>query len=266
MCRKIATAKLTGEHEIEIWGDGEQTRSFCYIDDCVEGIYRLMRSDYAEPLNLGQDRMVSINELADIDRGDCRRGRSRKRHVARPAGRARPQLRQHAAAPGARLGAGGHARGWPRLDLRVDRAVRSPRVSSSRTPSRDRALRHDPAFRCLSGRAGEARAAAGRVPERERIPHGWRGRHRAQRRRDQRGPIADRRARARRSGAGARGTGAPGHDEHPRSDRRDRRHLHHRPDAQRRDAAAFRTRCCARRSARSARRCRTAAAARTSSW
>ena len=66
LCRKIATAKVTGNNEIEIWGDGEQTRSFCYIDDCVEGLYRLMRSDFVEPLNLGQDRMVSINELADI--------------------------------------------------------------------------------------------------------------------------------------------------------------------------------------------------------
>lgn len=66
LSRKIATAKLTGKHEIEIWGDGEQTRSFCYIDDCVEGIYKLMRSDHHEPLNLGQDRMVTINELADI--------------------------------------------------------------------------------------------------------------------------------------------------------------------------------------------------------
>jgi GDP-D-mannose 3', 5'-epimerase len=66
MCRKIALAKLTGNHEIEIWGDGEQTRSFCYINDCVEGIYRLMRSDFHEPLNLGQDRMVTINELAGM--------------------------------------------------------------------------------------------------------------------------------------------------------------------------------------------------------
>lgn len=66
ICRKIAMAKLTGNNEIEIWGDGEQTRSFCYIDDCVEGIYRLMLSDCGEPLNLGQDRMISINELADI--------------------------------------------------------------------------------------------------------------------------------------------------------------------------------------------------------
>ena len=62
--RKIAFAKLTGNPEIEIWGDGEQTRSFCYIDDCVEGIYRIMQSDYAEPLNLGTDEMVSINQLA----------------------------------------------------------------------------------------------------------------------------------------------------------------------------------------------------------
>ena len=66
MCRKIAMAKLTGENVIEIWGDGEQTRSFCYIDDCVEGIFRLMNSDFYEPLNLGQDRMVTINQLADI--------------------------------------------------------------------------------------------------------------------------------------------------------------------------------------------------------
>jgi nucleoside-diphosphate-sugar epimerase len=59
-------AKLTGEHEIEMWGDGEQTRSFLYIDDCLEGIYRLMRSDYLLPLNIGSDRMVTINQLAEI--------------------------------------------------------------------------------------------------------------------------------------------------------------------------------------------------------
>lgn len=66
LCRKIATAKLSGEPEIEIWGDGEQTRSFCFVDDCIQGIYRLMESDYPLPLNLGQDRLVTINELADI--------------------------------------------------------------------------------------------------------------------------------------------------------------------------------------------------------
>ncbi len=51
---------------IEVWGDGKQTRSYCYIDDCVEGIYRLMRSDFHDPLNLGQDRMLSINELVEV--------------------------------------------------------------------------------------------------------------------------------------------------------------------------------------------------------
>jgi GDP-D-mannose 3',5'-epimerase len=66
LSRKIAYAKLSGNHEIEIWGDGEQTRSFCYIDDCVTGICKLMRSEYREPLNLGQDRMVTINELAGL--------------------------------------------------------------------------------------------------------------------------------------------------------------------------------------------------------
>jgi nucleoside-diphosphate-sugar epimerase len=66
MCRKVAYAKLIGNHEVEIWGDGEQTRSFCYIDDCVVGIYKLMRSDYREPLNLGQDRLVTINQLVDM--------------------------------------------------------------------------------------------------------------------------------------------------------------------------------------------------------
>ena len=66
MCRKVATAKLTGAREIEIWGDGEQTRSFCYVDDCLEGIARLMASGYREPLNIGQDRLISIDQLADI--------------------------------------------------------------------------------------------------------------------------------------------------------------------------------------------------------
>jgi nucleoside-diphosphate-sugar epimerase len=64
LCRKIALAEDGGT--IEVWGDGEQTRSFCYIDDCVEGIFRLMSSDYTEPLNLGTERMVTINELARI--------------------------------------------------------------------------------------------------------------------------------------------------------------------------------------------------------
>lgn len=64
MCRKVALAKK--KDEIEVWGDGKQTRSYCYIDDCVEGIYRLMQSGHHEPINLGQDRMITVNELVDI--------------------------------------------------------------------------------------------------------------------------------------------------------------------------------------------------------
>ncbi len=64
ICRKIALAQ-DGD-EIEVWGDGHQTRSYCYIDDCVLGIYKLMRSDYRDPLNLGQDRLLSINELVHM--------------------------------------------------------------------------------------------------------------------------------------------------------------------------------------------------------
>jgi GDP-D-mannose 3', 5'-epimerase len=64
ICRKVALATNGGE--IEVWGDGQQTRSYCYIDDCVEGLHRLMKSDHRAPLNLGQDRLISINELVDI--------------------------------------------------------------------------------------------------------------------------------------------------------------------------------------------------------
>jgi nucleoside-diphosphate-sugar epimerase len=64
ICRKVAEAK-DGD-EIEVWGDGHQMRSYCYIDDCIEGLYRLMQSEHREPLNLGQDRMVSVNQLVDI--------------------------------------------------------------------------------------------------------------------------------------------------------------------------------------------------------
>jgi len=62
--RKVALADDGGH--IEVWGDGEQTRSFMYIDDCVEGLVRLMASDYSEPLNLGTDRLVTINQLIDL--------------------------------------------------------------------------------------------------------------------------------------------------------------------------------------------------------
>jgi GDP-D-mannose 3', 5'-epimerase len=64
ICRKVALTPDGGE--IEVWGDGEQTRSFMYVDDCVEGIYRIMRSDYPHPLNLGTDELVTINQLVDM--------------------------------------------------------------------------------------------------------------------------------------------------------------------------------------------------------
>lgn len=66
ICRKIAEAVVSGNHEIEIWGDGEQTRSFMYIDDCVEGTLKIMNSDLDEPINLGSSEMVTINGLVDI--------------------------------------------------------------------------------------------------------------------------------------------------------------------------------------------------------
>jgi len=85
LCRKVALAKLRGADQIEIWGDGKQTRSFCYIDDCVVGVHKLMRSEYCEPLNLGQDRMISVDDLADII--GCIAGvRLRKEHVPGPQG------------------------------------------------------------------------------------------------------------------------------------------------------------------------------------
>ena len=66
VCRKIATAVLTGNHELDIWGDGEQTRSFMYIDDCVRGSQMILNGDSPEPVNLGSDELVSINQLYSI--------------------------------------------------------------------------------------------------------------------------------------------------------------------------------------------------------
>jgi nucleoside-diphosphate-sugar epimerase len=64
--RKVAAAKLSGQHEIEIWGDGEQTRSFMYIDDCLTGTTKIMESDILDPINLGSAELVTINQLVDI--------------------------------------------------------------------------------------------------------------------------------------------------------------------------------------------------------
>lgn len=66
ICRKVIEAMLSGSHTIEIWGDGNQTRSFTYIDDCLEGTVRLTASDHREPLNIGSSELVTINELVDL--------------------------------------------------------------------------------------------------------------------------------------------------------------------------------------------------------
>jgi len=84
LCRKVAEVEDGGT--IEIWGDGEQTRSFCHVDDTVEGIYRLMMSNHTEPLNLGRDRMVTINELAQIIIEISGKRDIRLKHVDGPQG------------------------------------------------------------------------------------------------------------------------------------------------------------------------------------
>jgi GDP-D-mannose 3',5'-epimerase len=66
ICRKAIEAKLSGKHEIEIWGDGHQTRSFMWIDDCVKGTHMIMHGDFVDPLNLGSSELVSINHLVDL--------------------------------------------------------------------------------------------------------------------------------------------------------------------------------------------------------
>ena len=69
VCRKVIRAKLGGLTELEVWGDGKQTRSFMYIDDCITGIMNLVKSDYHDPINLGRDDLISINHLIDLAEG-----------------------------------------------------------------------------------------------------------------------------------------------------------------------------------------------------
>jgi len=84
ICRKIALAKQ--EDEIEIWGDGLQTRSYCYVADCVDGIYKLMQSDFYEPINLGQDRLITINELVDIVANIAGKKITKRHDLSKPQG------------------------------------------------------------------------------------------------------------------------------------------------------------------------------------
>ena len=66
LCRKVINAKRKNENKIEVWGDGKQTRTFLYIDDCIEGTLRLFESDYSDPVNIGSDEQVSINQMIEI--------------------------------------------------------------------------------------------------------------------------------------------------------------------------------------------------------
>jgi GDP-D-mannose 3',5'-epimerase len=84
ICRKVAL--LADGSEIEIWGDGLQTRSFMYIDDCIEGIYRIMRSDCSAPLNLGTDELVSVDELVDIISSIAGKKLVKRHDTSRPQG------------------------------------------------------------------------------------------------------------------------------------------------------------------------------------
>jgi nucleoside-diphosphate-sugar epimerase len=84
ICRKVALA-ADGD-EIEVWGDGQQTRSYCYVSDCVEGLYRLMQSDYHEPINLGQDRLVTIDELVDMVAAAAGKSIKKRHDLTKPQG------------------------------------------------------------------------------------------------------------------------------------------------------------------------------------
>jgi GDP-D-mannose 3',5'-epimerase len=84
--RKVAAAVLSGTHEIEIWGDGEQTRSFTYIDDCVEGTMMLTASDLREPINIGSEQLVTINQLVDIVEAIAGVTLERKYNLSAPQG------------------------------------------------------------------------------------------------------------------------------------------------------------------------------------
>lgn len=86
ICRKVAEAKLLGSDELEIWGDGEQTRSFMYIDDCVRGTRAIMESDIEEPINLGSSELVTVNQLVDVVESIAGTSLKRRYDVSAPRG------------------------------------------------------------------------------------------------------------------------------------------------------------------------------------
>ena len=120
ICRKVIEAKLSGKHQIEIWGDGQQTRSFMYVDDCVAGSIMLAESDVREPLNIGSSELVTINDLVSTRRADRRHHARAQVQAGCAAGRPRSQQRQHADPGAAGLGALDLASRRAREDLCVD--------------------------------------------------------------------------------------------------------------------------------------------------
>jgi nucleoside-diphosphate-sugar epimerase len=86
LCRKVAEAALSGKREIEIWGDGEQTRSFMYVDDCVEGTLRVTAGDSAVPVNIGSNELVSINQMVSIIEGIAGIAVKRRHQLDAPLG------------------------------------------------------------------------------------------------------------------------------------------------------------------------------------
>ena len=136
ICRKVIHAKETGKHEIEIWGDGKQTRSFMYIDDCINGIDTIMHSDIVEPLNLGSDELTTINGLVDIVEDIAGIKLEAELQSVGPQGSQRPQQRQHADQEVSRLGAAvsGCATAWRRRTLGFTKNTRRSTAARPRGP------------------------------------------------------------------------------------------------------------------------------------
>ena len=127
ICRKVIEAKLSGKHEIEIWGDGKQTRSFQWIDDCVKGTQMIMNGDFVEPLNLGSSELVTINQLVDIVEDIAGLKLKRRYNLVGAERCERPQQRQHSHPKGFWLGTvdkiAGRSRAHLQVDLRSDGAA-----------------------------------------------------------------------------------------------------------------------------------------------
>ena len=125
ICRKVIDAKDAGSRTIEIWGDGTQTRSFMYIDDCVHGIDQITHCDdlIATPINLGCSELISVNQLVDLAEEIGGVKLERQLQPRRPQGRRRPQQRQHDDQADPRLGTQHLLPRRPGQDLRLDRTA-----------------------------------------------------------------------------------------------------------------------------------------------